>query len=222
MKNELKDKFKDSLPGLLGNLRGSMADYVFITQHGETVIRTKPRPLNPMDTKSFAQSTHREGFKLMVNAYKSIKEIVDFAFPNRRIGLSSYNAFMTTNFPTAIDNSGDAPIVDYSKLMVSKGKLPKVTVKSAQLDDSGIKIMYKSLLTLPIISASDQIVAFVKLKTGELILAKQARGYEESAAIFIPLQGISSEEVECCYLFVINRDGRSASESTYVEIRNEK
>src|ERR1035437_3104216 len=201
MKKALNNKFKSTIPSALGNLRGSMAGFVCYTHNGETIVRTKPS--HPTVSKTDKQIATREGFKLIANAYKSFKEIVNIGFPDRSKNLTPYNKFMTANVSTAIDRSGNVSVIDYSKLTLSSGYLPMVTIKSLEADDIGISIIYKTDLIIPLISASDQIIAFAKLKTGELIITKQVRGYEESATIFIPLQGINSIEVECCYLFAL-------------------
>ncbi len=216
MKKIQRDQFKSSIPLALGNLRGSMSDYVCYTLNGETVVRSKP--VNTTNAASETQVANREGFKLITSTYKIFKEIVAFSFPNRSKGWSPFNAFMTANFPTAIDKSGTAPVIDYSKLTVSGGFLPQVTVKCAIADETGITIIYKTDLFISLVFVVDQIVAVAKLKTGELIYAKQFRGKVELASIFIPLQGIHPDEVECCYVFVLNSEGRNASKSTYVEV----
>jgi len=54
--------------------------------------------------------------------------------------------------------------------------------------------------------------------TGELVIARQPRGTQELGTILIAYAGINSDDVECCFLFVLNEDGSNASDSTYVVV----
>jgi len=217
MKKALKDKLIHALPAaFIGNIHGSMGDYVYTSYYGKTFVRSKPK--NPTDPKTFAQLRNREGIKLMAHAYNTFKEVIRFSFPERSNTWSPQNAFISANFSTAIDNSGVDTFIDYSKLMVSNGKLPGINVTGAHADKTGISIVYQTELSTTLVSVNDQVVAVAKLKTGELILTKQFRGKEETATIFIPLPGIQPKKVHSCYLFALNADGSSASKSTYVEM----
>jgi hypothetical protein len=66
--------------------------------------------------------------------------------------------------------------------------------------------------------ATDEVTAVAKLKTGELVVARQVRGSLEMGSILISYAGINANEVECCYLFVLNEEGSNASDSTYVVV----
>ena len=54
--------------------------------------------------------------------------------------------------------------------------------------------------------------------TGELVIARQPRGTQELGTILIAYAGINADDVECCFLFVLNEDGSNASDSTYVVV----
>jgi len=151
----------------------------------------------------------------MANAYLSLGGITDSTFPDRLLTQSAFNAFMATNLPEAIDKSGPVPVIDYSKLLVSKGTLPHVTVTTAVTGATGITVGYKTNVLVANVSASDQVTAFAKTKSGELIIARKARGGEATGSILIPYTGIDSSQVECCYLLVTNADGKNVSTSTF-------
>ena len=107
------------------------------------------------------------------------------------------------------------PVIDYSKLLVSRGTLLSVAVPSAEASASGITVTYKTDALTPGVSSKDEVVALAKTKTGELIVARQVRGSEKTGTILIPYPGIAANMVECCFLFVLNEDGSKASNSTY-------
>jgi len=62
------------------------------------------------------------------------------------------------------------------------------------------------------------VVALVLLMTGKLVIARQPRGTQALGTILIAYAGINSDDVECCFLFVLNEDGSNASDSTYVVV----
>ena len=150
--------------------------------------------------------------------YRSLGGIPKKSFTNRPIDQSPYIAFFAANLMEAIDKTGEVPVIDFSKLKVSSGILPMVSVPTAVTGATGITLSYITDSLLPDVSASDEVFALAKLKTGQLITARQVRGNEPLASILLPYPDIAASAVECCYLFVYNEDESMSSESTYVEV----
>ena len=61
-----------------------------------------------------------------------------------------------------------------------------------------------------------------RFKRGELIIARQFIGYASIGTIHLNYPALQAEEVECCYIFVRSGDGEKASDSMYVEVRDER
>ena len=201
---------------LTGEMRQSMANFVTTVYRGQNVIRAKA--FMPKNVNSMAQQKQRASFKLIVNIYKALGGISDIGFPKRPQLYSPFNAFMVANLPGAVDKTGIVPVIDYTRLMVSEGSLPKVIVDTAVIVTSGITLSYRTAVLAPKVSATDEVVAFALLKTGELLIARQVRGSAALGIILIPYTGISGDDLKCCYLFVLNKDGSNASDSTHVVI----
>ena len=172
----------------------------------------------PRNVNSAAQQNHRASFKLIVDAYDSFGGITDEGFPGRPRTYSPYNAFMEANLNSAIDNTGDTPVIDYSKLRVSDGSLPVLVINGSTTGAAGITITYESDLDTPKVDATDQIVAFVKLKKGSLLVARQVRGKDAISTILISYPGIAATDVVCCYAYVLNEDGTKVSKSVFVQV----
>ena len=201
---------------LTGHMSGSMANFTTYTRYGENIIRAKA--FDRKDARTVSQIAQRASFKLIVNAYKSFGGIPMLSFKDRLESQSTFNAFVAANLPEAINKTGAVPVIDYSKLLVSRGTLLPVVVPTAEASASGITVTYKTDALTPGVSSSDEVVALAKTKTGELIVARQVRGSEKSATIVIPYPGIAANLVECCFLFVLNEDGSKSSDSTYVAV----
>ena len=201
---------------LTGHMSGSMANFNTYTRYGQNIISSKA--FERRDAHSVSQIAQRASFKLIVNAYKAFGRIPKTSFLDRLETQTPFNAFILVNLPEAIDKSGDVPVIDYSKMKVSSGTLPQVTVSTAVAGSTGITLSYKTDTRVPEVKANDEVFAFAKLKTGELITARQVRGNEPLATILLPYTDIAASAVECCYLFVYNEDESNASESTYVVV----
>jgi len=201
---------------MTGHMTGSMANFTTYTCHGQNVIASKA--FNKKDANTISQIAQRASFKLMLKEYRSFGGILRKNFPDKLITESAYNFFMRINLPEAINKSGAVPVIDYSKLQVSKGGLPPVKVLSAVVGTSGITLSFKSNLSIAYVSETDQIVAFGKTKDGELIIARQVRGSQQLSTILIPYAGISADDMVCCYMLATSEDGKQVSDSTYVVV----
>ena len=201
---------------LTGQMRQSMANFVTTVYRGQNVIRAKV--FMPKNVNSIAQQKQRASFKLIVDAYEALGGMSDIGFPKRPVIFSPFNAFMVANLPSAVNKTGVIPVIDYTKLVVSSGTLPKVIVQTAVAGAAGITLSYKTPILSPKVSETDEVVALALLKTGELVIARQPRGTQALGAILIAYAGINADEVECCYLFVLKEDGSNASDSTFVVV----
>jgi hypothetical protein len=201
---------------MTGQMRKSMANFVTTTHRGQNVIRAKA--FKPRNVNSDSQKIQRASFKLVVDEYQSFGGITDIGFTERPITYSPYNSFVAANLSNAVDKSGETPVIDYSKLVVSIGSLPQLVITEATVEAAGIKMSYQTLSSIPKVSETDEVVAFAKLKSGELIIARQPLGSEEVGTILIPYPNIVAANVVCCYAFAVSADGMKASKSVFITV----
>ena len=202
---------------MTGHMSGSMGNFTNSVYRGLNVVKAKA--FMPKNVKSPAQLNHRAIFKLVVDTYDSFGGITDLGFPGRPKVLSPYNAFMLANMPHAVDTSGAVPVIDYTKLVITEGSLPVVTVTTAVCGATGITLSYKTSITTPKVKATDEIVAFAKLKNGELIIERQVRSAEDLSTILLAYPDIEAANVECCFVFALSEDGTKATiKATLVEV----
>jgi len=196
---------------MTGEMRQSMANFVTTVFRGRNVIRAKV--FMPKNVNSPAQQKQRACFKVVLDTYESFGGITDIGFPGRPRILSPLNAFMLANLPHAVNTSGAVPVIDYTKLVVSEGSLPEVIVPSAVCSATGITVSYKTNIRNPKVKATDEIVAFALLKTGELIIERQVRNAEALSTILLAYPNIEATNVECCFVFAISEDGSKATKN---------
>ena len=203
---------------LTGPMRKSMGNFVTSSYNGINTVRSKV--FRRKDNKTKAQMEHRIGFKLVADSFQSLGVITEWGFAERKSSTSTYNLFISANYPSAIDKSGEVPVIRYPMLQVSKGSIPKVKTTEITIDTEGITINYETGKGLPKVSATDEIIAFARLKKGSLLITRQPRGSEETGSIFIPFQDEKNDEVVCSYLFARSEDGKKVSNSVNIGISN--
>lgn len=203
---------------LTGKMSGSVGNFVTTTYKGRNVIRSKA--FNPKDANSEAQQKHRSIFKLMSDEYTSLGSIIRIGFPSRPKNQSPYNAFMAANMAVAVDTSGEIPVVDYSKMVLSKGSLPKVNVTSATIGEGGITVSYQPLSSYPEASADDVVYAVLKTIEGEVFTVVKSRGSNETDSLLLALPNVTAEDVLCIYVIVISANKQKASQTSYTVVSN--
>ncbi len=200
----------------MGQMKGSYANVNTYTHNGQNVISAKA--FNKKDANTAAQQFQRASFKLVVDAFTTLGGYAEKSFPQRNIKQSAYNVFMAANLPNAIDSTGDVPLLDYSKLQVAKGTLVGVEFESATIGAEGIVLHCRSQIEYPKAFAHDVVVALVK-RAGRAVKAFQAvRGNDDALQIEIAMPGISNDELEFIYVYVLSKDGSKASNSIYVQL----
>lgn len=112
---------------LMNQLRGKVGGMVFTRLAGEQVVRARnTQPKNPQTTKQMAQ---RAAMATCVEFFtRGKKNLFKFAFENKRVGESDYNAFVRANIKTipvqskkTLDENG--PI--FGEIVLSQGSLPQ-------------------------------------------------------------------------------------------------
>ncbi|MDP4269175.1 MAG: DUF6266 family protein [Bacteroidota bacterium] len=201
---------------MTGQMKKSMANFSTYTLKGQNIIRSKA--FNRKDANTEAQQTHRSGFKLIVDEFRTLGGIVATGFPNRLITQSPYNAFMAANLPEAIDNSGEAPVIDYTQMVVTDGTYQGVIADGAVVTEAGNTVSFKTEPNVPGISATDKVTALAKTSNGALYLMNSVRGSGTTGEVKLNCPGVTEEEVVYIYLYVTSPNGAKVSKSVYVPL----
>jgi len=201
---------------LLGPMRKSMGNFTTMSYHGQNIVRSKAFHVKRKKTE--AQKHQILKLTLLAKVYRQLGGITRRGFVENRKGMSSYNMFISANFKSAFDLTGEVPVISYPLLLVSKGTLLRVKVLGVVVQSGGILMNYASYLSLPYVLASDQIIAFALTTRGEMFISVQERGPEDTGSLFIPLQDVAVDQVVCCYVFARSADGKKSSNSVYVEL----
>ena len=203
---------------LLGPMRKSMGNFTTMYINGRNIVRSKA--FHVKRKKSKAQVRQITKMTLLADINRNFGGITDWGFVENCKGMSPYNLFVSANFNSAFDLTGEIPIISYPMLQVSKGSIPKVKTTEITIDTEGITINYETGKGFPKVSATDEIIGFARLKKGSLLITRQPRGSEETGSIFIPFQDEKNDEVVCSYLFARSEDGKKVSNSVFIGLSN--
>ncbi len=201
---------------MTGQMSGTVGNIVTSTRAKQNLVRSKA--FKPRNANSESQQKHRGGFKLIVDEYQSWGGVIDLGFVEVPEGQTPYTLFMAANLPGSIDKTGIDPVIDYSKLTVSDGSLPAVTVTETAIVAEGINISYKTPLRVPKVNETDEVVAIAKTYTGEILIDTKVRGTESIGTILISYPGVQESDVQCCYVFVRSEDAGKASKSVFIRL----
>lgn len=203
----------------MGQMGGSFANVNTYVHRGQNVVSAKA--FNRKDANTVSQKAQRASFKLIAEAYQSLAGFAEKGYPVRPTKQSAYNAFMAVNLPGAIDNSGEFPVIDYSRLQMAKGTLPVVTLIAVTLSAGVIELLFNTNIDFPRATASDVMTLLVKTKAGGLYSAKAERGSELTSSVNLTILDLVSENIEFAYIFLTTADGKKASNSVWVYINEQ-
>ena len=200
---------------LMGPMRKSMGNFTMYSYNGMNIVRSKA--FKHRDAKTEKQLNNRVRMTVIAEMYRTFRSVIGLGFPDNKDGKSPQNLFVSANFSTAFEMTENKPVISYPMLLVAKGSLPAVKVTEAFMDATGITVCYDAEALFPHVTATDEIIACVLLKSGELLIVRQMIGYQPVGNIRLNYQNLQAGEVACCYVFV--RTEKTFSDSIYVEVK---
>ncbi len=216
VKTEISNAMATSQNPLIGRMSGTVGNFVTSSYRGQNVVRSKA--FNPKDAKTEAQQRHRSLFRMLSDEYSSLAEFIKLGFPTRPRRQSAYNAFMAVNLQNAVDKTGEFPVIDYSKMLISRGTLPKVNILTAELAEELLKLNYHSLSGLPGASENDELIVVLKTTSGAVFHSQKVRGNTEQETLQLAVPGIVSEDILYIYATVLSEDRTKVSQSVYIAL----
>jgi hypothetical protein len=107
--------------GILGGFSGKVGNLVFSSWKGIPVIRSKPVRKN--NNVSILQEHQRARFRMLIQFLRPLTDLLNQTFQKSAVGMSCVNKAFSEN---KLAITGDYPsfVIDYSKIILSKGRLP--------------------------------------------------------------------------------------------------
>ena len=203
--------------GILGSFSGTVGSVVFTTWKGIPVIRSKPIRKN--STPSVFQEQQRARFKLISVFLKPLKELLKQTFGQSAVGMSWFNKALSENKSSITGNYPDI-VIDYPKIVLSKGRLPLGEPPSISSPETG-----KLLLTWKIgdgidkdLTAGSAFIAAYQEELNRWIIGQYAIN-EGITSCILEVEPFASKAVQT-YIGFISKNNLKKSESRYMGLVN--
>ena len=107
--------------GILGGFNGKVGTVVGSSWKGTAYMRGRAQHIkNP---RTAGQIYQRNAMKAIALALRPIASTLSLTFAKSAGKMSGYNKAVSVNYHAAVVNQDGTPVVDYSKLIISKGSL---------------------------------------------------------------------------------------------------
>lgn len=145
--------------GILGGVSGKVGTVVGANWRGKNIIRAKPRKSKKKATLS--QLNQRAKFKVVANFLGPLNSIVGLYFGQYQGVKSRSNLAMSYHLLEAVEKKGAEYVINYEKVMLTKGIVPNVVMTSAAVADSELKLQWTSNSGLIIEKPTDQLTVVI-------------------------------------------------------------
>ena len=108
--------------GITGGFSGKVGTVVGANWNGIDFMRSLIT--NRTDSKSAAQLDQRARLTAIIEFLKPLKDFLRVGFKSQAVNMSAFNAATSCNMANALKGTFPDYQIDYSKVMVSQGKLP--------------------------------------------------------------------------------------------------
>lgn len=187
--------------GIMGGFSGRVGTVVGGNWNGIDYMRSGNVPR--VDAKSTPQLDQRARFSAIIQLLKPLKGFLGIGFKKRAPNMTAFNAATSCNLANAILGTFPDYEIDYSKVMVSKGKLPGA-LNSAAVSSIASEISFtwddNSVKTDAMANDNAILVVYNAVKQNALwVLNGQVR-IGGSQTISLPAS-FSGDEVHCYISF---------------------
>ena len=197
---------------VFGTITGSIGGYIFGNHKGTPYVRKKA--VNVSNPRTAAQLDQRAKFKTVIEFLKPLKSFLRIGFKSQTAKMSAFNAAMAYHLSHALMGSYLEYVIDYSKVLVSRGKLSGAKNPAASIINAGeIEFTWKDNRYA---MANDMVMVVVYNPTKQEVVTIVGGTFrtEERLSIKIPLT-FAGDEVYC-YIAFQNARGTDASDSQFL------
>ena len=194
----------------------SVGGQTFYKWRGEMLVRMK---IKSNSSSTPAQQRQRQLFAELLRWCGIFSGVAALGFPGRARKQSPENAWAQANAGiVTLDTEGEV-MVDYSRIICSKGTLeaPEVTV-TFNAEDGSLSFLHSVDEDGRGKYATDRLFVVLLDKMRKKVKVHELNRRKDTAPVTVMLKDGWDVENLCIYAFYLREDGRRASATTYVEI----
>ena len=146
--------------GILGSFQGKVGTVVGSTWKGMEIMKSKNKKSTKPPTQK--QLVQRVKFAFLENFLSPIAELLKLTFKDTAINMTEINSAFKYNFKNAITGVYPAFLLDYTKVLVSKGQLLNAINPTATAAGGGIvKVTWTDNSGIAMANATDKCIIVV-------------------------------------------------------------
>lgn len=188
---------------ILGNINGSVADITFANWKGKTVIKSKLEGSDKAPTN--AQLLVRDRFKKMTDLSNAFSSVISDSLKSQEV--TAFNQFRKLN-TSILSGAVGAIVPDYSKLLLSQGKLEALDNVTTSVNAQTITVNWNFQ---NMGDANDEIIAVAYNPTLNRIVKNTTSVRSSGTTSFtVPTQWTGQEVY--VYVFSGNKDAKSTTQ----------
>lgn len=200
--------------GILDGFSGKLGPVVGFNRNGAAFTRRLPHTVH--NPRTLGQRSQRSKLSLVIRLLRPLAPLLRLSWKLYAHNQLPFHAATAYTMANAITGTYPGQTIDPDKVLVSCGNLTPASGVAANLTDGKIQFTWENNSGIGNARQTDKaIVAVINLGKGEAVTG--AEGAERSAetyTIAIPA-GWTGDEIDV-YLGFISKDGKEASNSTYV------
>ena len=198
--------------GVLGNFEGKVGTVVGSKWNGINYMRSKGRKSKIPPTQS--QLEQRARFAVVGKFVQSIADLLMNCYPNKT-GRNSINQAFTDIYASALTGTYPAYGLDYSKVLISKGKLLNAKTPAAQAAGGGIiKFTWTDNTDHEHANANDRSVLLVYCPEMKLSYSTTTGAQRSAGAGSLDVSNLIGKVVETWVSF-LSANGNIAAQSIF-------
>jgi len=201
--------------GPQGAHRGKIGNLVYYILNGQQVARKNGRKTKP---PTEAQLAHQAKVKLVNTFLKTIKDFIHVGFSIERLGTTknAFNLAVEHNFHKIVSGTYPDLDLDYSKLLVSIGKLKPAQNPTVANDTEGLRFNWDTNPQMPFLEATDQVMmlAYFPVQRKSVCTLFGKDRLSGTDLLYLP-EDFRAEYAET-YIAFISSDRKQLSDSFYL------
>ncbi|HEY3371173.1 MAG TPA: DUF6266 family protein [Prolixibacteraceae bacterium] len=201
--------------GILGGFSGIVGTVIGATWKGIDYMRSIASSISNPNTP--AQLEHRARFGTVIHFLQPLTAFLRIGFKSQAIKMSAFNAAMSYNLENALTGAYPVFDIDYSKAMVSRGKLAvALNPVAAAVAGVGIDFTWEDNSLSAGALPNDKVLLVVYNPAKQLAITVEAGNTRVSGAQSVNLPSFFEGDEVQCYIAFQNANQSAVSNSQYV------
>ena len=203
------------IKGILGAVSGLVGTVVGASYNGIDYLRSRPKKSTKPKTE--AQLEQQMVFELVGNFIRQNLDEIRVGFQTKKKGQSAYSAAMGENLKEGTTGVYPALMLNYSKLVMSKGGLKKPSNVEVSATDPGELVfdwINNARPGTPSLTDKATLIVYNPLKEEFVTMPAAAARTAETYMLQVPSD--FSGDVVHTWLYFVTTNGKSVSDSVYV------